>query len=120
MKHDMWYDENSQVLFLVFKDDFVKSDVEKMYNNIMEMLKDKPHRQLLVEMSSKNKVENRETRELTNEALTKAAISEVAFVGGSAANRMIAKVLIKTGAIKTDGDFFKTRENAIDWLKSKR
>ena len=120
MKHKMWYDNENQILFLEFVDDFVKSDVDKLYSNIMEMLEEKPYRQLLVVMSSSHKVENRETRELTNEALAKAKISEVGFVGGNAANRMIAKVLIKTGAIKTNGEFFKKRENAIEWLKSKR
>jgi hypothetical protein len=47
-------------------------------------------------------------------------MTEVAFVGGSAANRMIARVLIKTGIVKIKGDFFKTYDEAIEWLKSKR
>jgi hypothetical protein len=44
----------------------------------------------------------------------------VAFVGGSAANRMIARILVKTGIIKIDGEFFKNIPEAIQWLKSKR
>jgi hypothetical protein len=44
----------------------------------------------------------------------------VAFVGGSAYNRIMAKILIKTGIVKLNGDFFKSYEEAIEWLKSKR
>lgn len=120
MKHKMWYDEETQLLFLEFVDDFRKTDVEKLYSSIMEILEGKPYRQMVVVMSSTHKVENRETRELTNEVLQKSNITEIAFVGGNAANRMIAKVLLKTGAIKTNGNFFKKREDAIEWLKSKR
>ncbi len=120
MKHKMWYDENHQLLFLEFCDHFRRTDVEPIYNRILEFLHAKPFRQLLVAMSDTYTVENRETREATNAALIKANISEVAFVGGSAANRMLARVLIKTGIIKTNGDFFKNQEEAIKWLKSKR
>lgn len=56
----------------------------------------------------------------TSELLSKINVSNVAFVGGNAANRMIAKVLIKTGMIKLSGDFFKDYEEAIIWLKTKR
>lgn len=120
MKHNIWYDEGLQVLFLEFTDHFRYQDVNEIFKKITEMLEGKLYRQMLVIMSDTHKVENRETREATNEALNRAKISEVAFVGGSAANRMIARVLIKTGIIKTNGDFFKEQEEAIKWLKSKR
>lgn len=120
MKHKMWYDDENQILFLEFVDDFRKDDVEKLYGNILKMLEGKSYRQMVVVMSKSHKVENRETRELTNDVLQKSNISEIAFVGGNAANRMIAKVLLKTGAIKTKGDFFKKREDAIEWLQNKR
>ena len=71
-------------------------------------------------MSDGHNVENRETREATSEQLSKLKMTEVAFVGGSAANRMIARVLMKTGIVKLNGDFFKDYEDAVNWLKSKR
>ena len=120
MKHKMWYDTNLEILFLEFTSDYIKTDVPEIEKKIAEMLDGKPYRQMLIRISNVYKVENRETRELSNKALEKAGISEVAFVGGSAANRIIAKVLIKTGAVKTKGEFFKTEEDAINWIKSKR
>ena len=114
MKHKMWYDTNLEILFLEFTSDYIKTDVPEIEKKIAEMLDGKPYRQMLIRISNVYKVENRETRELSNKALEKAGISEVAFVGGSAANRIIAKVLIKTGAVKTKGEFFKTEEDAIN------
>jgi len=43
----------------------------------------------------------------------------VALVGLSAAVRMIARVILKTGTVKLKGEFFKDQEEAIKWLKSK-
>ena len=44
----------------------------------------------------------------------------MALVGLSAAVRMIARVILKTGTVKLKGEFFKDQEEAIKWLKSKR
>jgi hypothetical protein len=71
-------------------------------------------------MNSNYKIENRETREAISSAMSTLGEHEVAFVGFSAATRMITKVLLKTGIAKFNGDFFKTKEEAITWLKSKR
>jgi hypothetical protein len=87
---------------------------------VKEMLEGKQIRQMLVVMSEGHNVENRETREATSEQLSKLKMTEVAFVGGSAANRMIARVLMKTGIVKLNGDFFKDYDDAVNWLKSKR
>jgi hypothetical protein len=120
MKHKMWYNDEHDIVFLEFTDHFLRNDVDPIFQRVEELLKGKPYRQVLVIMSSTHNVENRETREATNQALNNTDVSHVAFVGGSSANRMIARVLIKTGIIKTNGDFFKTVDEGIKWLKSKR
>lgn len=120
MKHKMWYDEKDDILYLEFVDDYLFTDVEPILNNIESMLKDKPNRQMFIRMSDTGKVENRATREASNKGIQEADVTEVAFVGGSAANRMIARVLLKTGVVKINGDFFKNDDDAIKWLKSKR
>ncbi len=120
MDHKMWYDEGTKLLYLEFTGDFLLKDVPPIREKIFELLDGKPYRQMLTFINKTSKVENRDTREQTNKTLQDASITEIAFVGGSAANRMIAKVLLKTGAIKTQGDFFKKEEDAVKWLKSKR
>lgn len=120
MKHKVWYDDQNEVAFLELLDNFLKVDLEPMYTKLHEVLEGKPYRQLIVVMSKNSKVEDRETRELLNKGLDEEKITEIAFVGFHAAGRMIAKVLIKTGAIKINGEFFKTQEEAINWIKNKR
>lgn len=120
MKHKIWYDDTNQVLHLEFTGDYLREDVESVRERMIQELEGKPHRQLIVYLHKANKVEDRETRQMSNQALIEAEVSDVAFVGASAANRMIAKVLLKTGAIKTKGDFFKDKEKGMNWLKSRR
>lgn len=120
MKHKLWYDEDTKVIHLQFTSDYLTSDIKDIRNKMKELLDGKPYRQMCIQISKTAKVENRETREQSNQLLKEFEISHVAFIGGSAANRMIAKVMLKTGALKIQGDFFKTEEEGIKWLMSKR
>ncbi|OYT15250.1 MAG: hypothetical protein B7C24_14010 [Bacteroidetes bacterium 4572_77] len=120
MEHKIWYDKTNDLVFLEYTNDFLRIDVEPILQKIQELFADSQRRQLVIMMSKTHKVENRETREESNKGLNKLGVTEIAFVGGSAANRMIARVLIKTGILKINGDFFKDNQSAIEWLKSKR
>lgn len=120
MEHKIWYDDQSGITFLEFIGDYLRKDVEEVVKTLSETLKGKPYKQLLIKMSIHHKIENRDTREASSKGLQTTGATDIAFVGGSAANRMVARVLIKTGIIKVNGDFFKKEENAIEWLKSQR
>lgn len=120
MEHKLWYDSSNELARLDFMSDFLLSDVAVIKEKLGGMLEGKPFRQIIIQMSDTGKVENRETREQSNKALKEAGITDIAFVGGSAANRMIAKVLVKTGVVNIQGEFFKNVEEAVMWLKSKR
>lgn len=120
-KHKIWYDTNDDIVYLEFVDHYLESDTEWVRENLLKLVEGKPHRQLILPMTKTHKVENRATREKSSKILEEAKITHLAFYGEStAANRMIIKVLLKTGATKFSGDFFKTREEAVAWLKSKR
>lgn len=120
MNHKMWYDTENNLLHLEFTSDYLLEDVAPIREKIFELLEGKPYRQMVIYISKTAKVENRETREKSNQSLQDANVTDVAFIGGSAANRMIAKVMLKTGAIKTKGDFFKNAEDGIKWLLNRR
>ena len=120
MVHELKYDEENGIAVLTFKSHILLNDIESIFSKLNELLEGKPNRQLIVVMSAEYNIENRETREaLTNEAI-KLNVNEVALIGLSAAVRMIAKVILKTGAVKLKGEFFKSYEEAVKWLKSKR
>lgn len=120
MEHELKYDEQNEVVVLTSYADLKLIDIDPLSNNLKIILEGKRFRQLVSNISDVYVVENRETREALAEALSKLKLSEVAFVGGSAYNRIMAKILIKTGIVKLNGDFFKTYDEAIEWLKSKR
>jgi len=120
MDHELKYDEENEVVVLSSNANLKLIDIEPLSDNLKILLDGKRYRQLISIISDVYVVENRETREALADALSKLNLSEVAFVGGSAYNRIMAKVLIKTGIVKLNGDFFKTNEEAIKWLKSKR
>lgn len=120
MVHELKYDDQNEVGVLTFKSNMFLEEVEPAFSLVREMMQDKPYRQMVVVMDTKYTVENRETREAIAAELGRSNVTETAFVGGGAANRMITKVLMKTGVVKMNGDFFNSEEEAIKWLKSKR
>jgi hypothetical protein len=120
MDHKIWYEKDDEIIHLEFTRDYLTSDVPRIREKILELSEGKRYKQMVIQISKTSKVENRETRELSNKVLGEAQITDIAFIGGSAANRMIAKVLLKTGAIKINGDFFKSLDDGINWIKSRR
>jgi hypothetical protein len=119
MIHDLFYDEKNEIIILKFNNHFLYKDVEPIISEAKELLNNKTIRQVLIETNKNYNIENRETREAIADELTKLNITDIAFVGVGATERMIARVLIKT-IFKLNGDFFKDKNEAINWLKSKR
>ena len=120
MEHELNYDEKNQVLVLRFKNDLLYDEVKIIAQKLIEITHDKPYKQLIVVSGPGYKIENRETREAIMSELSNLNFTQLAYVGLSAANRMIAKVMSKTGLIKLESDFFSEYEEAAKWLKSKR
>ena len=120
MDHELKYDEQNEVVVLSSNANLRLTDIQPLSDNLRNLLQDKKYRQLVSMISDVYVVENRETREALADALSKLNLSEVAFVGGNAYNRIMEKVLIKTGIVKLNGDFFKNIDEATEWLKSKR
>lgn len=120
MEHKIWYEKDDEIIHLEFTRDFLTSDVPLIQEKILELSEGKRYKQLVIKINKTGKMESRETRELMNKSLGEAQITDIAFIGISAAHRMIAKVLLKTGALKINGDFFKTLEDGINWIKSRR
>ena len=120
MKHKIWFDDQIGILHVKVIGDFSKEETLETGQLFKELLKDKPLRQLIMDVSEAGSLENRETRLTANRVIEEAGITEVAYVGASSANRMIAKVLMKLGNLKTRSDFFKTNQEGLNWLKNRR
>lgn len=119
MKHIIEYREKDQFVFMRFDGDLILADVEDIKERAGIELKKSPYMQILLEMTSE-KVENRQTRIEVTKALRDLQVKQIVFIGGSAVNRMIARVLLKTGIMKLEGDIFSDYDKAVTWLKGKR
>ncbi len=120
MKHTIIFDEGNQILVQTITGDFSTDETKQFGQLYNEMLEGKPYRQLIVDLSDAGKMESRETRSVTNEMLNNAKITDVAFVGATAAIRMIAKVLMKLGSLKAEATFVKDKDEAINWIQKRR
>jgi polyhydroxyalkanoate synthesis regulator phasin len=120
MKHKITFDEKHQLIVQTISGVFTTEEAKSLGSYYDELLVGKPYRQLIVDLSDAGKMENRETRSVANSMLNEAKITDVAFVGASAAQRMIAKVLMKLGTLQADANFVKTMDDAINWIKKRR
>ncbi len=120
MKHTIIYDEDHQLLIQTIIGDFTTEEAEESGTYYKKLLAGKPYRQLIVDLENAGKMENRETRAVANKILDEAKITDVAYVGASSAQRMIAKVLMKLGSLKAEANFVKKMDDAITWIKKRR
>nr|NQU92771.1 STAS/SEC14 domain-containing protein [Bacteroidota bacterium] len=120
MKHKIYFDEDHQILVQTITGEFTTDETRQFGRLYNELLVGKHYRQLIVDLTDAGKMESRETRSVTNEMLNQAKFTDVAFVGASAAVRMIAKVLMKLGSLKAEANFLKDKNEAITWLEKRR
>jgi hypothetical protein len=120
MKHTIIFDEDHQILKQEIIGYFSTDDAKyfgELYNGYLE---GKPYRQLIVDLRKAGKMENRETRSITNQMLNEGGITDVAYVGATAPVRMIAKVLMKLGSLKAESTFVKDMDEAVSWIEKRR
>jgi len=120
MKHKLWYDEENEILKLQVIGKYSSQEAREVSASLGELLKGRPHRQFIVDLSQAGKMESRETRKIQNDGLKQAQLTHVAFVGASAGPRMIARILIKLGSLNVSNTFCETIDEAVRWLKAQR
>ena len=120
MKHTILYEEKYEIVKQKVIGEYSSEDARNTEEMYLKALQGKPYKQLIVDLSQAGKMESRETRKIQNDCLMSAGFTEVAFIGASAATRMIAKVMMKLSSENIPTEFFKTENEAIDWLKKRR
>ena len=120
MEHKAWYDEENELLRVEAIGPYSTQDAITLGEIGQELLEGKPRRQLIVDLKGVTTMESRETRTVQNRVLKELGVTDVAYVGATAAVRIVAKVLMKLGSLDTSTDFFKTDDEALNWLKNKR
>ncbi len=119
MEHKLWYDQDTQIVHLKFQGDFHTSDVDEIRQEMKKLAEGISSCKLCMQFDDEGKMESRETREKSNGMVNEFGFTHIAHIGGNAAVRMLARVMMKTGKVDAEGEFFKTEEEGIKWLMSK-
>jgi len=120
MKHKIVFDKDHQLLVQTIDGFFTTEETKQIGLQYNKLLEGKAYRQLIVDLRKAGKMENRDTRSVTNDMLNAAEITEVVYVGATAATRMIAKVLMKLGSLNAESNFVKDMDEAINWIENRR
>jgi len=120
MEHKVWYDDELKVVRLDMVGIFSTEDARFMGKKFIELLEGKPYRQVVIDLKAFKNMENRETRSVSSEVLNQAGITHVAAIGANATARMIAKILLKLGTMKSDLELFGTFESGVKWIEKNR
>jgi len=120
MAHTIQYNDDLQLIVQAVNGVYSTEDAKQMGQQYNILLEGKPYRQIIVDLRNAGKMESRETRSATNQLLNDAQISDIVFVGATAAQRMIAKVLMKLGSLQAESNFVKDMDEAVKWIEKRR
>jgi hypothetical protein len=120
MEHKAWYDEENDLLRVKVIGPYYTQDAIDLGKIGEKLLDGRARRQLIVDLKDSTTMESRETRKVQSRVLEELGITDVAYVGATAAVRIVAKVLMKIGSLNAAANFFKTDDQALIWLKDQR
>lgn len=120
-KFTLTYDDQNEFLYLKIEGILEIEDLRQMMPSFNKLFEGKKHRHILIEMDEKAQVDaNFMTKELRNtykEFMSHVDADKSAIIGSSPIVRMVSKVAIAVSGKSKVTRFFKTREEALAWLK---
>ncbi|MBN2380579.1 STAS/SEC14 domain-containing protein [candidate division WOR-3 bacterium] len=124
MKHEIWFDEDNEVLRFKLIGQWTVENFKEAMTRIQELFEGKEHRYLIGDVSQASPQKyTKEFRQLVAEEGANVQLDKAAITGASPVLRMMAKMLIAAGRvarkIPMETRFFKTDEEAVEWLKGK-
>ncbi len=124
MDHKVSYDEKNELVRIDVIGVIEENDPQEMHQEFVKTLEGKPYKQLLIDLRKSDPTGgHNERRKQLYDAVADAGFDDVALFGTTSATRLVVKVIIKLGTMgkrKMNIEFFKTEEEAIDWLKDHR
>jgi len=117
MKHKLYYDEENKVVALDVTGEFTLEEAQETMKLMRESFSDKAPYPFLLDLGKLTSDLERETRKhLQNEA-GNVGIARMAMVVTSPMTRMTAKIVSAVIGKRNETGFFKTRQDALAWLK---
>ncbi|MBN2246782.1 MAG: STAS/SEC14 domain-containing protein [Candidatus Aminicenantes bacterium] len=124
MQHKVSYDEKNELVRIDVIGGIDEGDPEEMNQKFLKNVEGKPYKQLLIDLRESDPTGgHNERRKELYDAVADAGFEDVALFGTTSATRLVVKVIIKLGTMgkrKMNIEFFKTEEEAVNWLKEQR
>jgi len=119
MRFKVWLDEKQDLLRIDTYEKLTKDDYQAMIDEIESTLDGKDIKKVLGDMSSGHApgTLDKEARQLFKEHASALEFDKIALIGATPSIRMISKIVFFVIGRTENAKFFKTEEEAINWLK---
>ncbi len=119
VNYKVWYDNNLEALRIKNYYPLTKEDVTKLLPLANKMLENKKHRCFLVDLSEVplEKMVDKESRQVIRNYGDNKNFEKIAIYGASPVIRMIAKVMISVAGSSGFTKFFKSEDEAVNWIR---
>ncbi len=118
MKYKVWFDEEIGAVCFKQMEPLTVEDVHVVVPQMLELVKGKSHRYVFVDLSEATTgIVDREARKAFSELADPRNFERIAVYGASPSIRMLAKIILAVNGVSNVTKFFKTEEEAREWLK---
>ncbi|MBN2379302.1 STAS/SEC14 domain-containing protein [candidate division WOR-3 bacterium] len=118
MKHNIYYDSDSQVVVMQVIGEVNADDAAMMMEKLSGLLANNSGTNILADFrQSPNLNLDRQSRGIIQNAAKKFKFGKAALVGVSPVTRMIAKVILAVLGKIEESRFFNAEDEALAWLK---
>ncbi len=118
----MWFDDSEEVLWIVFREKWTEEDVPGIFSQMKTHFGDRNDRLIIADLAGAPPQQySKEMRMLLATMISEFPIHRVGVIGANQALRLMAKFLVSVlrTKIPMEAEFFKTRDEALLWLKRK-
>jgi hypothetical protein len=117
VKHKLYYDEQNKVLVMEVSEEFTFEDAQDALKIIRDTYADKAPYPILVDLEKASANLDRDTRKLLQDEAGNVGIAQMAMIVTNPMMRMTGKIMAAAMGKKNETGFFKTRADALAWLK---
>ncbi|MBN2379315.1 STAS/SEC14 domain-containing protein [candidate division WOR-3 bacterium] len=120
MKHKVYYEEENEVVVMDVIGEFSFEEAQETMKLMRESFADKAPYPFLLDLEKMVDDLDRDTRKVLQEEAGNVGIARMAMVVSNPMMRMTAKIVSSVIGKKNETGFFKTRTEALAWLKGKK
>jgi hypothetical protein len=120
VKHELFFDEEKNVIVLRVKGSFNIQDAIETTDKMDELGKNKKRILVLADLREAPPNLDKDVRQLMKDLSKRMKMEKFAMIVTNPAVRIIGKIVIATMGNAKGSAFFKTEEEALQWLKGEK